>query len=150
MEQKWLLTEPQRKAGAEFILDPTALRTPPNPHVAASGVLTDSQLKGKELFYSDELGCADCHSGKSMTDGENWDVGTLSDFEKEALKDLDASMKSLNTPSLQGLFYSAPYFHDGAAKDLYEVLNKTAENMGLTYQMSKEQQTHLVNYLLTL
>ncbi len=142
------LTDAQKDALSEFLAE--GLIPPPNPNVLAGG-LTESQKAGKELFYHPAIGCAECHAGETATDGENWDVGTFTDLELEIHNfEGTAAEMSLNTPSIKGLYYSAPYLHDGSSHDLYDVLNATSATMGVSMQLTGKQQTDLVNYLLTL
>jgi YVTN family beta-propeller protein len=143
---------------------------PPNPHLVDGG-LTSAQKRGKAIFTSATAGCASCHSGENLTDGKNHDVGTLNNIEKNVLdmfgefsiildkefedseefEDLMASFTDkFNTPTLRDLHATAPYLHDGSAKDLMEVLDRTATTMGHTADLSLEQKEDLVAYLLTL
>ena len=144
------INEAQTESLVAFLTGEEGLVPPPNPFVNPEG-LTASQLAGKQLFYHPSIGCADCHTGESLTDGENWDVGTFNsiEFDLNAANGTGEAL-ALNTPSLRGLHYSAPYFHDGSAEDLYDVLNSTAETMGVTIQLTSTQQDDLVAYLLTL
>lgn len=126
------------------------LKAPPNPNVKPEG-LTPQQLKGKKLFEDPVTLCSTCHAPVSLTDGLQHDVGTLTDVE---IKVANATGKSpaivYNTPSLRGLFYSAPYLHDGSALTIKDALKKTANTMGKTSQLSEAEYDDLVAYLLTL
>ncbi len=51
---------------------------------------------------------------------------------------------------MRDLFATAPYLHDGTAKSLYDVLDKTGKTMGKTSQLSGQQKDDLIQYLLTL
>ena len=143
------LTEEQVSALVAFLEHDQGLILPPNPNLNAEG-LTASQENGKLLFYHPAVACADCHAGEGLTDGENWDVGTFTQLEVDIHEEFSTDPLSLNTPSLKGLYYSAPYLHDGSAATLYDVLNATSATMGVTLQLSGSQQDDLVNYLLTL
>jgi len=55
-----------------------------------------------------------------------------------------------NTPSLRDLFATAPYFHNGSAETVMDVLDQTATTMGHTANLTLEQKEALVAYLLTL
>jgi len=146
------LNEEQLAALEAFLLeDNHGLVPPPNPYEPVNGVLSESAQNGKKLFYDPDVGCAECHAGETFQDAKVWDVGTFTELEFtiQDLKEEGDTLK-LNTPSLKDLFYSAPYFHDGSAATLYDVLNKTSETMGMTITLTGQQQTDLVNYLLTL
>jgi len=137
------------------------LVAPPNPHVV-TGELSEEQAWGKEIFQRPDVGCATCHAGQGTTDGLLHDVGTASELETgmfEFAKDfggdvdfdeLQAQMGTFNTPSLRGLFYTAPYLHDGSAMTLRDVLLQTATTMGRTDHLAADEIDALVAYLLTL
>jgi len=138
----------------QFLLH--GLTPPRNPHLAGDG-LSEVQAFGKTIFERADVGCATCHAGEATTDGLGHDVGTESVVE-EQLRILTAELFGeslaepvrLNTPSLRGLFYTAPYLHDGSAATLHDVLTQTATTMGRTDHLSDEERDALVAYLLTL
>jgi DNA-binding beta-propeller fold protein YncE len=72
--------------------------------------------RGKALFESAELGCASCHEGRAYTDRDRHAFGTKQAFD---------------TPGLAGLAASAPYFHDGSAATLEEVLRDRGRVHGM-------------------
>ncbi len=111
---------------------------PPNPHVNDDGTLTPAQEAGQKLFFDETTACSECHSGATTTDGKLHDVGT------------SENQTRLNTPSLAGLYYTAPYLHDGSAADLFDVLEHTATTMGRTDHLTDDQKADLVAFLLTL
>ena len=106
----------------------------PGP-VAINPAFHDSIAKGKKLFSSN--GCIRCHSGEYFTDGKAYDVGTA--------KGVDAG-KPVVTPPLRECWRTAPYLHDGRDPDLYHVL----QDHGNAIDLSQEDQSDLVNYLLSL
>lgn len=126
----------------------------PNPNRGAE--LTEEQERGRQLFFDPKVGCAGCHGGEATTDGKLWDVGTGTQEEKMAAK-IEASLTGkaprqilFNTPSLRGLHHTAPYLHDGSAKTLLEVLDRTGKTMGQTSHLTPYQKQDLVAYLKTL
>ena len=123
---------------------------PQNKHISATG-LTAAQKAGQALYFNPIVGCATCHTGAPLTDAKNWDVGTFSQLEMDLReKNQSDAPLELNTPSLRGLYYSAPFFHDGSAPTLYDVLASTSTTMGHSFMLTKIQQDQLVAYLLTL
>lgn len=140
----------------QFLL--TGLKEPPNPHLKPTG-LTPQQEAGKKLYFDATVGCSGCHTAKAdvagaqpLTDGAQHDVGTATPVE-QTVADLFAgkAVKIVyNTPSLRGLYYTAPYLHDGSAATLQSALQKTANTMGKTSHLSSAQVDDLVAYLLTL
>lgn len=67
-------------------------------------------LKGYETFRG-AARCTSCHAGANFTDEFRHDIGIS----------LDGS--DFKTPTLRGLSLTGPYFHDGSAKTLNEVLD---------------------------
>ncbi|MEZ4307920.1 MAG: cytochrome-c peroxidase [Polyangiaceae bacterium] len=64
-------------------------------------------LRGKELFESAQVGCADCHSGAHLTNNQNASVGRA---------------ETLQVPTLIGVAWRAPFMHDGCAATLRDAL----------------------------
>lgn len=126
---------------------------PRNPNLKPGG-LTAQQLEGKKLFYDPVVACTDCHAGPGLTDSAQHDVGTATPVEVKVqtiFAGKDTPNKVVyNTPSLRGLFYTAPYLHDGSAATLKIALQKTAKTMGKTSHLTSKQLDALVAYLLTL
>ena len=57
-----------------------------------------------------------------------------------------------DTPSLRGLYDSAPYLHDGSAATLYEVLTTANpdDEHGVTSHLSEDEIANLITFLLIL
>lgn len=92
---------------------------PTSPHRAASGSLTSQAQTGQALFVS--KGCNSCHSGVYFTDMQKHDVETI---QLSSGQGISAPLTGVgfDTPSLIGLWNSAPYFHNGQAATLNDVL----------------------------
>jgi DNA-binding beta-propeller fold protein YncE len=123
---------------------------PPNPNLGAA--LTEKQARGKGTF---DAQCASCHIGGG-SDAKVHDVRTASDadhlIEEARLAVGDAGMQTpgfYNTPSLKGLFYSAPYLHDGSAATLEAVLVQTQGRM-YKATLTDNERADLIDYLNTL
>lgn len=119
-----------------------------SPH-APGGKLTPEAVRGKELFFSDATGCAKCHTGPYYTDStlkkpyNLHDVGTGNDDPLEKMG------PKYDTPTLLGVYRSAPYLHHGKAKTLHEVLttcNKDDKH-GKTSHLKPTQIDELVAFL---
>ncbi len=133
------------------------LEAPPNPYVAADGALTADQLAGKAIFESKDAACSTCHiPERDFVDGKSHDVGTASQNEVVSYQFQFAMNPEarppwiLDTPTLKGVYYTAPYFHDGSAPTLYDVLEREGSRMGSTAHLTQAQKQQLVAYLLTL
>lgn len=92
--------------------------------------------RGKALFADPAVGCATCHSGDRYTDNRFHNM---------------VGLTQVNTPGLKGLVASAPYFHDGSALTLRDVVDMAdSVAMGHTEHLSDAQKDDLVAFLRTL
>ncbi|MCH8282424.1 MAG: hypothetical protein IIC96_17295 [Chloroflexi bacterium] len=102
------------------------LEVPPSPYAANT-----SQVREREEFFN-SLGCQVCHAPPLFTDLQLHDVGT---GDPATEKNSHGRGTNFDTPSLRGLWQTAPYFHDGSAETLAEVFDSgTVHNIsaGLT------------------
>lgn len=93
---------------------------PRSPFKAAAGTYSDQARQGARLISA--LNCTKCHSGVIFSDsssGIRHDVGTIT---QASGKRLNGPLDGFDTPTLSGLFGSAPYLHDGSAATLDTVL----------------------------
>jgi mono/diheme cytochrome c family protein len=130
---------------------------PPSPHRASDSGLTAAARRGKQLFESAETGCTRCHAGPRLTDSafvragvpRLHDVGTLGERSGQRL---GGALAGIDTPSLHGLWRSAPYLHDGSAATLGEVLRarNAADRHGHTSHLDGAAIDDLAAYLLSL
>ncbi|MGE0788597.1 MAG: PKD domain-containing protein [Sandaracinaceae bacterium] len=150
------------KAGVSADLDALAayvssLATePPSPHRNEDGTLTATAERGRLLFEG-AGGCTTCHTGPRLTDSALsapgvvvlHDVGTLG---AGSGMRLGMPLTGLDTPTLHGLFRSAPYLHDGSARTLHDVMTtrNATDRHGTTSAMSAGELDDLVAYLLCL
>jgi hypothetical protein len=99
-----------------------------------------SVARGAEIFAST---CAtSCHSGPDLTD--NGFHAVLAPMSLHA----DDVFTQANTPALHGLFMRAPYFHDGRATDLRDLLTRADAAPHLaSAKLSPEDVDDLVAFL---
>ncbi|HXK17362.1 MAG TPA: hypothetical protein VNG33_06160, partial [Polyangiaceae bacterium] len=119
-----------------------------SPFRNPDGSFTKDALAGREIFLS--AGCAPCHSGPDFTDSPLnvlHDVGTL--LPTSGMR-LGATLTGIDTPTLKGLWQTAPYLHDGRAASLQDVFAITGDQMGVTGNLTKTELEQLVRYLLEL
>jgi YVTN family beta-propeller protein len=141
------------KAGIDPDLDALAAyvasldRIPRSPFRNSDGTLTEDGAAGREVFL--RLGCGTCHAGEDFTDsalGNLHDVGTLNELSGSRL---GGQLTGIDTPTLLGIWQTAPYLHDGSAPTLRDVL--TTRNPqgrhGDTSALSPEELDQLVAYL---
>jgi YVTN family beta-propeller protein len=139
-----------------------AIPLPRNPYLAASGVLTPAQEAGRVLFAAR---CASCHTGAWYTDSGAGNPSldllgpvllhdvetcvTAGSFPDQPALDVLGGARAacqFDTPTLRGVFASAPYFHDGSAATLDEVVKRLPTGKDL----SATDRAALVEYLQTL
>ncbi|UTW62561.1 c-type cytochrome [bacterium SCSIO 12741] len=107
--------------------------------------LSESALKGLELFESDRLQCSNCHTGLFFTN-HNFETNGLyragqdSGRMRVTLEESDRGL--FKVPTLRNLRYSAPYFHDGRFWTLEEVLDFYSEE-GMVHRGDSTRGLHL-------
>lgn len=92
----------------------------PSPFRNSDKTMTHDAVKGMSVFY--EAGCNSCHLGEKFTDrplGLLHDVGTITLASGERR---GQELAGFGTPTLKGLWETAPYLHDGSAQTLMDVL----------------------------
>jgi hypothetical protein len=129
----------------------------PSPYRESDGSLPPAAVRGKAIFERAALGCTTCHSGPSLTDSAFsapatpllHDVGTLGPGSGSRLGE---PLEGIDTPTLHGLWQSAPYLHDGSASTLRDVLttHNSMDLHGVTSGLSSAEVDDLVAYLLCL
>jgi len=123
-----------------------------NRFIRKDGALTPAQERGRVLFErsEDKLGntieevnrCSHCHSGPKGTDQKSFDVGTTK---------VTDNVSPFDTPQLTNIALTAPYLHDGSARNLEEIwtiYNQNDEH-GRTNDLSKDELNDLIEYLKT-
>jgi YVTN family beta-propeller protein len=115
-----------------------------SPFRSGDGTLTQSAIEGKRIF--EQSGCPGCHTGTNRSDFWPHDVGTILPSSGKRLHD---ELYGLVTPSLNGVWLTAPYLHDGRAQSLMDLLTlyNVGDGMGMTSHLSHEQLQQLVSYL---
>jgi YVTN family beta-propeller protein len=107
--------------GRSYDLDSLAtfidsLQVPLSPSHAHAEPLSAAERRGQALFEDPKLGCVTCHPAPLYTDQQLHDVGTATADERIG--------PAYDTPTLRGLYDSAPYFHDGSAATLYDTITR--------------------------
>jgi cytochrome c peroxidase len=138
------LEEKEVRALARYIRD--GLRAP------ALAPPRDAELvaQGERVFHDPRVGCNGCHlSDAAFTGGGANDVGMTGAHELEEMRAVEpaASAHVFDTPSLLYVGLTAPYFHDGSAATLDDVLRENRNRMGHTSQLTRKERRALVAYL---
>lgn len=131
------LVQPALPALAAYEHSLTKPSPPPNLDGAAVA-------RGQLVFQAD---CSVCHSGATFSDA-NSKLHLPSETGMDPVYANRSATKMYRTTPLRGLAYNAPYFHDGSAATLDDVVNhyNTVLKLGLTAQ----QHADLVEYLKSL
>ena len=129
------------------------LEPDPSPHALGPARLSPEAERGRLLFESERTGCASCHPAPTYTDSRPdrrpfvlHDVGTGAGDPTEQMG------PAYDTPSLIGIYRSAPYLHDGRAATLRDVLttHNPADRHGRTSHLSAAEVDDLVAFLKSL
>ena len=121
-----------------------SLQVPLSPGHAHGEPLTEAERRGQAIFNDPTLGCVTCHPPPLYTDQQKHDVGTATSDEKIG--------PEFDTPTLRGLYDSAPYFHDGNATTLYEALTRPSPGgeHDVSGLLSEQEIQDLIAFLLAL
>ena len=91
--------------------------------------MTAQQVNGFDIFLDANKGnCAACHSPPNFTDNGFHNIGLASwgnpnpDMGRYAQKPVQRLKGAFKTPQLRGITLTAPYFHDGSAETLKDVI----------------------------
>lgn len=95
------------------------------------------QMEGRRIF--ERVGCAECHAGDRLTTSATFNV---------EIDDGRGGHKEFNPPSLLGVSQTAPYFHDGRAATLEEVIGTYKHR--LKSALVEDDQESLLVYLRSL
>lgn len=88
--------------------------------------MTDAQIRGMNLFFSERTNCSTCHSGFNFTNYafENnglyiqyADIGRM----RLTLKEEDRAL--FKVPGLRNIEMTGPYMHDGSIQTLQQVID---------------------------
>lgn len=166
-----------KTAIAAFEKTITAFNTSYDAYTAGNNAaLTPQQKQGMQLFFSDTLGCNNCHGGKNFNlpaerlpngsvnyyyntglYGNNYPVADRGLFESTHNEN---DIGKFRVPTLRNLMYTAPYFHDGSAVSLTDVINtyaaggrqnsKYKSRLVKSFTLTLQQQKALISFLYSL
>jgi mono/diheme cytochrome c family protein len=120
-----------------------SLSPPPPP---AGSFDAAAAARGRSLFEG-QAQCATCHTGEAFTDA-NTLLHQPSEVPTDPTHAQRSASKMYRTTPLPGIWQHPPYFHDGSAATLADVVERydVAKGLGLTAQ----QKADLVEYLKSL
>jgi mono/diheme cytochrome c family protein len=120
-----------------------SLSAPPPP---GGSFDADAAARGQVVFEG-QGECATCHAGETFTDA-NIRLHEPAEVPTSGTHAQRSATKMYRTTPLRGVWQHPPYFHDGSAATLAELVERydAASGLGLT----AEQQADLVEYLKSL
>jgi YVTN family beta-propeller protein len=119
-----------------------------SPFRNADGSMTADAVAGKTLFDG-VAGCVTCHSGTDFTDSATNVLHNVGTIKPSSGKRIGGTLTGFDTPTLRGVWETAPYLHDGSAATLMDVLTtqNIANQHGTTSGLTTTQLNQLVAYL---
>jgi len=117
-----------------------SIQKPPSPYIGDRNAIN----RGRSLFEA--LGCQTCHTPPLYTDQKLHDVGTGDPTEE---KNSHGRGTNFDTPTLRGVWFTAPYFHDGSATTLRQVL-RTGVTHNVLNKIDGSELNDLIAFVLTL
>jgi DNA-binding beta-propeller fold protein YncE len=119
-----------------------SLQPIPSPHLV-NGQLSESAVRGRRLFESKRVGCAECHPAPLFTNLKPHDVGTRSKYDH---------VDAFDTPTLIETWRTAPYLHDGSYATVKDLILKGqhGKTLGDIESLSEQEINDLVEYVLSL
>lgn len=133
------------RAIASFVRTIVSFDAPYDRYLAGDrAAMTDSQVRGMNLFFSEKLECFHCHGGFNFTDSSTHSNSVIESvgFHNNGLYNLDGhgaypednqglleltgerrDMGRFKAPSLRNIEITAPYMHDGSISNLEEVID---------------------------
>ncbi len=138
-----------KKAGLSRDLDAlaayvTSLGTfAPSPWKNQDGTMTSAALDGQKLF--NQLKCAECHGGPNYTYSSFEKLSNVGTLKNTSGKRMGQTLKGLDTPTLRGLWDTAPYLHDGSATTVADALKH-----GGAQSLGEQERKDLERFLIEL
>lgn len=129
--------------------------------VKGAAGMTESAKRGRDLFFSDRVGCTACHAGANFTDEKyhNLGVGMAAkepDLGRYVVSKDEKDKGAFKTPTVRNVASSAPYMHDGTQKTLMEVVdwydkgghpNKFLSDKVKQLKLSDQEKKDLVEFM---
>ncbi|MBO9128312.1 beta-propeller fold lactonase family protein [Bacillus sp. 165] len=128
-----------------FLDDPDSFPVPRSPYRQKDGSLSPLAVEGEQLFNG-KGNCLSCHGGEYFTASINavdeggklntanisylYNIGTANQYDQAYGGDARGEFKNIRTkglfdsPTLRGVWATAPYLHDGSAKTIEEAVQK--------------------------
>jgi len=123
------------RALASYLRTLTSFNSPYDQYVLGdTAALSQSAIRGKNLFFSKKANCSQCHSGFNFTNNAFENNGLYNayiDNGRQRVTLLPEDESKFRVPTLRNITLTAPYMHDGSLKNLEAVIvhyNKGGNN----------------------
>ena len=114
--------------------------------------LTPQQVKGLRVFVDPQKGnCASCHAAPNFTDNGFHNIGLKSFADEKPdpgrynQRPVALMKGAFKTPTLRDIAQTAPYFHDGSARTLAEVVEHYSNGGEVKTNLSPSMKTLSLN-----
>lgn len=124
--------------------------------------LTNSEISGMNLFFSEQLACSNCHNGFNFTNNSfenNGLYAVYADTGRARITNNGYDVGKFKVPTLRNISNTAPYMHDGSLATLEDVVNhymlggSTHPNKNSLikgFQLTPSEKQDLINFLKSL
>ncbi len=123
--------------------------------------MSESAVRGFELFFSKKVGCSNCHVGANLADEQyhNLGIGMSAkepDLGRYTETKIEKDKGAFKTPTIRNVALSAPYMHDGSLATLEEVVehynkggdkNKWLSDKMTPLNLTAQEKTDLVEFM---
>ena len=123
--------------------------------------MSDSAVRGFDLFFSKRVGCSACHVGANLADEQyhNLGIGMSAkepDLGRFAETKVEKDKGAFKTPTIRNVALSAPYMHDGSLQTLEEVVehynkggdkNKWLSDKIVPLKLTPQEKIDLVEFM---
>jgi cytochrome c peroxidase len=94
---------------------------------AEENPMSESAVRGAELFFGQKASCTACHVGANFTDELYHNIGVgmeaeKPDFGRYEITKVEKEKGAFKTPTVRNVELTGPYMHDGSQKTLEEVV----------------------------
>ena len=125
-----------------------------SPYREADGALSQDAQAGEMIFLSEMANCTTCHLPlEEYLDRQIHNVGTLTEESGQAIS---MTITGIETPTLRGLWATAPYLHHGGGTTLSEVftshrISEDESSMTISEAITDpRKREQLIKYLLSI
>ena len=104
---------------------------------------SEAAQRGKLIFEDAQVGCTSCHAGPHYSNNTTMDIGSQA---------RQSDRNDFQVPVMHGLARTAPYMHDGSAKDLEALVYQwvKTDRMGKGSHLTEDELNDLIRFLETL